>query len=78
MDIECPLCNALIDVGEYCPDCAIRLEDWGRVEDYFEPYNPYLDIEKVRMGEDPYSCIHIFKCPECDYDTQITVKHVMV
>lgn len=78
MDLECPLCNAFIDVKEYCPQCGIKLEDWGRVEDFFEPYNPYLDIDIVAMGEGPHRCVHLFKCPECSYDTRITVNHMQV
>ena len=78
MEIECPLCNALINIKEYCPHCAVKLEDWGPVRDYLEPYSPYLAVEMVNKGEDPTSCVHIFKCPLCDYDTRITIKHVIV
>ena len=78
MDLECPLCNALIDVKEYCPHCDHELMDWGRLEDYFDPYNPYLDIEKVTMGEGSHQCIHLFKCLECAYDTRITVSQIQI
>jgi len=76
MDFECPLCNALINVKEICPKCNNEMEDWGRVVDYFDPYNPYLDKDTVTMGEPSHQCIHIFSCPNCGYDTRIVVNQI--
>jgi len=78
MDFECPLCNALINVNEQCPSCGHDMEDWGRVEDYFEPYAPYLDRDIATMGEPPHQCIHLFSCPRCGYDTRIIVNQIPV
>jgi hypothetical protein len=78
MDFECPLCNALINVNEICPACGRDMEDWGRVEDYFEPYAPYLDHDITNIGEAPHQCIHLFACPKCGYDTRIVVNQIPV
>jgi uncharacterized C2H2 Zn-finger protein len=78
MDFECPLCNALIDVSENCPRCGNIMEDQGRVEDYFDPYNPYLDRDLVTMGKPTHQCIHLFSCPDCGYDSRMVVNQIPV
>ena len=50
----------------------------GTCEDYFDPYNPYLDRELVSMGEPPHQCIHLFSCPDCGYDSRMVVNQVPV
>ena len=62
MDFQCPLCNALIEVKENCPQCGGQMDDYGPVEDYFAPYNPYLDRDIVSMGQPEHQCIHLFAC----------------
>ncbi|HHW01343.1 MAG TPA: hypothetical protein GXX35_00745 [Thermoanaerobacterales bacterium] len=76
VDFECPLCNALINVKEICPSCGSEMEDRGRVEDYFDPYNPYLDKDTTSMEESSHECIHLFACPVCGYDTRIVVNQI--
>lgn len=78
MDFECPLCNALINVNEACPNCGSEMEDRGRVEDYFDPYNPYLDKDTADMSESSHECIHLFACPRCGYDTRIVVNQIPI
>lgn len=78
MDFECPLCNSLIDIKELCPRCGQIMEDRGRVEDYFDPYNPYLDKSIVTMGQPSHQCVHLFYCPQCDRDTRIIVNQIPV
>lgn len=78
MDFECPLCNSLINISETCPQCGKPMEDRGRVEDFFDPYNPYLDHDTVTMGEPSHQCIHLFCCPMCGYDSRIIVNQISV
>ena len=78
MDFECPLCNALINVDENCPRCGSKMNDYGRVEDYFAPYNPYLDRDLVSMGEPEHQCIHLFACPDCGYDSRMVINQIPV
>ncbi len=78
MDLECPQCNGLINVTEICPKCENIMEDQGRVEDFFDPYNPYLDREFVTMDRPDHQCIHVFSCPNCGYDSRIIVNQIPV
>jgi predicted RNA-binding Zn-ribbon protein involved in translation (DUF1610 family) len=77
MDFECPLCNSLISVNETCPKCGTDMQDCGRVEDYFDPYNPYLEKETAAMNGSLNICVHLFSCPECGHDTRIVVNQVI-
>lgn len=72
LEFECPLCNALITVMEICPWCQNPLEDQGPVENFFDPYNPYDETTMVKDD----SCIHLFYCNICGYDTHITVNQI--
>ena len=78
MDFQCPLCNAFINVKENCPKCGKPMEDRGRVEDFFAPYNPYLDHETVTMGQPPHQCIHLFYCPQCGRDLRMIINQIPV
>jgi len=78
VDFQCPLCNALIDVNEKCPRCGSKMQDYGPVEDYFAPYNPYLDREIVSMSEPEHQCIHLFACPDCGYDSRMVINQIPV
>lgn len=78
MDFQCPLCNAFININENCPKCGKSMEDRGRVEDFFAPYNPYLDHRTVTMGQPPHQCIHLFSCPHCGKDLRMVINQIPV
>ncbi|TYP57394.1 hypothetical protein [Thermosediminibacter litoriperuensis] len=75
---NCPLCNGLISVREPCPECGCLMEDWGRIQDYQDPYHPYLDMNTTAPGEQrERKCVHLFKCPQCGYDTRLVVNQIL-
>lgn len=55
------------------------MEDQGPVEDFFEPYSPYIAREEAKMKNiDSTKCVHLFSCPKCGYDKRITVKEIFI
>lgn len=54
--------------------------DQGRLIDFFDDYSPYMEDEGMKLYDGipdsgkHHLCIHLFHCPVCDYDTQITIK----
>ena len=74
----CPLCNGLTSFRLKCPFCGRTLEDTGKLENYFEPYSPYLDEEILDQtdGVGENQCIHLFHCPRCHYDKRYTVGQI--
>jgi hypothetical protein len=67
----CPLCNGLYEQEVYCPSCTAKLQDGGMLENYYEPYSPYLPGEILDQADGVLSqekCIHLFYCPNCGYD----------
>ena len=70
----CPLCNGFESLNLACPNCGNRLEDSGRLMDYFDDYSPYMPIDQMKL-EDGYSmdaeqgqCPHLCKCQNCGHD----------
>lgn len=54
------------------------MEDWGRVQDYLDPYQPYLDISITAPEKrDEKKCVHLYLCPRCGRDTRITVNQIL-
>jgi len=74
----CPLCNGLSQVYLLCPNCGGVLEDKGRIENYFDPYSPYLGEELIAEndGAAPECCVHLFSCPLCGYDHPWIISHI--
>ena len=69
----CPLCNGYGVMNLQCSHCSDRLEDQGKVSDYFDDYSPYMegedwDFQKFTSQfhyDDESRCTHIFLCPTC-------------
>ena len=38
----CPLCNGIEDYPLVCTNCSSKLEDQGKISDYYDDYSPYL------------------------------------
>lgn len=72
----CPLCNGLTKLNTICPCCMIKLEDGGILENYYEPYSPYLPEKILNQadGADKDECIHLLYCPNCGYDQRYLCK----
>lgn len=74
----CPLCNGLNSPFLLCPNCEEQLEDAGMLENFFEPYRPYLpqsllyEADGVGMNE----CLHLFNCPKCSQDLRVAIEKV--
>ena len=66
----CPLCNGIYTKNIICPNCKRQMEDGGILENYYEPYSPYLPDEILNQvdGVSSDQCIHLFYCPNCNYD----------
>jgi transcription elongation factor Elf1 len=74
----CPLCNGLSEIYLSCPNCSEILEDTGMIENFFDPYSPYLgeEILDLNDGVGKNQCLHLFSCPNCGYDCQCVINHV--
>lgn len=67
----CPLCNGIEDYPLVCTNCSSKLEDQGKISDYYDDYSPYMEIEWARLEDgksvnyEKGQCMHLFKCPNC-------------
>ncbi|WP_341540268.1 hypothetical protein [Melghiribacillus thermohalophilus] len=56
------------------------MSDQGRVIDFFDDYSPYMEDEGMKWLDGVadsarrHLCIHLFHCPQCDYDIQIAIQ----
>ena len=67
----CPVCNGLFDKQIRCCNCGMLMSQAGRLEDYNEPYSPYLGKDTFAMNNDiaitgDNCCIHLYTCPNCN------------
>ena len=78
MDFLCPLCNGLERKVIVCEKCGGIMEDRGAVQEYFDDYSPYLDLEITRKvdGVPRDQCLHVFGCDTCGTDTRIAIGMV--
>lgn len=50
------------------------MEDMGRIEDFYNPYSPYEELDLIPcLQELPGNCIHLFSCTSCEEEEQIIV-----
>lgn len=72
----CPLCNGIYTKKIVCPNCHTTMEDGGMLENYYEPYSPYLPTEILDQADEipSHQCIHLFYCPNCGYDQRKLTK----
>jgi hypothetical protein len=74
MEIGCPVCNGFLSIGEVCKKCSSVMEDMGRIEDFYNPYSPYEELDLIPcLQELPGNCIHLFSCTSCEEEEQIIV-----
>jgi DNA-directed RNA polymerase subunit M/transcription elongation factor TFIIS len=76
----CPVCNGFENIEASCSSCGSRLEDSGRVMDFYDDYSAYMPIDQMKM-EDGYprdyqqeECPHLLKCPACGHDSVMFIK----
>lgn len=74
MEIGCPVCNGLLSIGEMCEKCRGVMEDVGRIEDFYNPYSPYEEQDRITLlQESPGNCIHLFSCYECGHEQNLVI-----
>ncbi|WP_018662286.1 hypothetical protein [Heyndrickxia acidiproducens] len=78
----CPVCNGFETIRAVCPECRFRLQDGGKIYDYFDDYSPYMEIwqEKLEDGDPESSgqdnCVHLLYCPRCNQEERKTIFYV--
>ncbi|HPU35250.1 MAG TPA: hypothetical protein PL078_05645 [Bacillota bacterium] len=73
----CPLCNGLASVQRICPRCGRTMVDTGLLQDYYDNYSAYLEQNIYEDGYRCYdhaTCVHLFACPCCHYDINVSFK----
>ncbi|OIK06066.1 hypothetical protein BIV59_21610 [Bacillus sp. MUM 13] len=79
MDV-CPFCNGLRSFSASCPSCTAKMEDKGKVMDYYDEYSAYMDTDTLKQNDGfPRSlqqgeCPHLINCPTCGHDEIILVQ----
>lgn len=75
----CPVCNGLMYLKAYCNNCNHSLDDYGRIDQIWEPYSPYREIDDIKLtnGFDDYAthqCIHLTNCPACGNNQIVAIN----
>lgn len=79
MTLVCPVCNGLAAVEKKCPACGEDMRDAGVIQDFYDDYSAYLEQDIYEDGYrfyDDDTCVHLFACPRCHYDTCIKFERV--
>jgi hypothetical protein len=77
----CGLCNGIMELTISCPECGTKMDDEGRVYDYYDDYSPYMEIEWMKLVDgDPKSsqkreCQHLYKCNHCGHSLSKEVDY---
>lgn len=69
----------MAEAEKRCPVCGSLMLDKGIIQDYYDDYSPYLDMDIYEDGYkhyDDFYCIHLFSCPECHYDTRLAFRRI--
>lgn len=81
-ELICPVCNGLEILDFYCPNCSHLTNDCGLVNNYWGPYSPYeANYNLFSSKETDFEseiCIHLVSCPECEKDTRVSIKKVLI
>lgn len=71
MDYTCLMCNHLVEITQPCPSCGAAMQNLGLLQDFYDPYSPYLDQEIYEDGYKNYNqhyCVHLMRCDRCDIE----------
>lgn len=67
----CPACNGLDLTYVACNSCQGLMDEIGKMEDYMDPYYPYMDKDSftidnkgLLMGD--HQCVHLYYCNSCN------------
>lgn len=80
MELICKLCNGMTEASKKCNLCGSKMENGGKLSDYYDPYSPYESRDTI-LGADisdmeKEKCVHLLYCPVCGNDTRIAVDLV--
>lgn len=91
MNHICPVCNGLVILEEYCPNCREIIAETTTARENLEPYAPYefqhteafsgISSDSINTENDlsesiMNDCIHKVICPNCDVTWNISVNKV--
>lgn len=67
----CPICNGLSHLNKACTNCGKQMDEIGKMEDYMDPYYPYMDKESFSMDNKKlligdHLCVHLYYCEFCN------------
>lgn len=77
MDYTCLMCNGLVDISIPCNYCGGVLQDLGLLQDFYDPYSPYLDQKIYQDNYKQYNahyCVHLLHCAGCGREQYHTLK----
>jgi Zn finger protein HypA/HybF involved in hydrogenase expression len=80
MENICPLCNNIRNYFSYCPECGSKTVNVGYIEEFLDPYSPYLslDITQREFQHDLDSCFHALECPNCKGTFVYPIKKIVM
>lgn len=79
MDLICPVCNGLKDIYLQCSTCLQDMEEGGSLQQFFDPYSPYLSQELMDLeGISDKVCIHLLFCYNCGIDKRVSVDKILL
>jgi len=74
----CPLCNGLQVAPKLCPRCGQEMEDKGALQEFIDPYSPYLSQELGENFAGTGDCVHLYCCPFCALDQRFSVPKQLI
>ncbi|ACV64088.1 conserved hypothetical protein [Desulfofarcimen acetoxidans DSM 771] len=82
MELVCKLCNGMTEISKNCHHCCSKMEDGGKLSDYYDSYSPYESRDTILgsgMSElENGQCLHLFVCPNCGSDTKVYYNLVLI
>lgn len=72
----CPICNGLGPFVTTCIRCQGKMEDYGQLHGFLDPYAPFEEDELVQQNEiSPYEgfCRHLAYCSSCERLAEVKV-----
>ncbi|MCT2535542.1 hypothetical protein NC661_07295 [Aquibacillus koreensis] len=78
----CPVCNGLTAVTQTCPKCQHSMDHQGRLVDFMGDYIAYLEYEGTKLidgdeeSTNQHTCVHLYACPSCGEELDISIKEV--
>ena len=77
MDFICPVCNGLENIYMNCPDCEQQMQEGGSLQQFFDPYSPYISGEILNEeGMNEGECVHLVFCNQCGNDKRVSIGKV--